>query len=275
MAFNYDTLIVDRPLRFTLFDKTSGLLKFTADQIMEPSLNVAGTQVFVTNGIGSRIATFDREKTAKFTARNSQISLGLFAAQTGKTKQLASVANPIIVPKCEILTVGFSAGTTVNTTLTLSEVPVGTAGSEIAYIYRLNRDQSVAETFTVDDVASATTFTVTAASKLVTLPTIAGDGAIAETDQFAIYYNYSATSGVRIDNDGDKFATGGKGDLEVIFADYIDPNIKYYGHVIFPSIKMDPNFDIAFTTEGNHAFGFESMIDNGSTDKNMFHFIIA
>jgi len=119
MAFAYDTLVIDRCDRGTLFDKTTGEVIFTARDIMNPALEVGGSQVFVTNSIGSRIATFDREKTAKFSAENSQINLGILAAQMGELKTLATEAATILAPKMEIITVGYSTGTTVNLTISL------------------------------------------------------------------------------------------------------------------------------------------------------------
>lgn len=266
MAF-YDTLIIDRPSRFTLFDKTTKGVIFTADQIMDPSLEIGGVQTFVTNSIGQRIATFDREKTAKFSANNSQINLSIMAAQMGQLKTLATVEAPIIAPKFEMFTVGFSSGSTVNLTLTLDETP----STALTYIYRLNPDRSIADTFTVDTAAAATKFSIS--SKVITLP-VTPDPVIAATDVFAVWYDYSASSAVKIVNSADLTAMGGIGDLEILFADFCNPNTKYFGHIIFPSIKLDPNFTIGLTTEGNHPFAFESMLDNCSTDKEMFHFII-
>lgn len=267
MAFNYDTLIIDRVIQGTMFDKSTGEVIFTADQIMNPSLEVAGTQVFVTNGIGSRIATFDREKTSKFTAENAQINLGIMAAQMGQLKTLASVAAPIIAPKFDMVTVGYSSGTTINLTFDLTKTP----STAPTYIYRLNADRSIADTFTKDTAAAATKFSISGST--ITLP-VAPTPAIAATDVFAVWYNYSATTAVKIVNSGDLTAMGGTFDLCVYFIDYCNPNTKYYGHIIFPSIKLDPAFTINFTTDGTHSFSFESMLDNCSADREMFHFII-
>lgn len=267
MAFNYETLLIDRPIRGTLFDKTTKDVIFTADQIMNPSLEVGGTQVFITNGIGSRLAILDREKTSKFSAENSQINLGIFSAQAGQAKTLATDSVPIIAPKFEMITVGYSSGTTVNLTITLEETP----STALTTIYRLNPDRSISDKFTVDTTAAATKFSIT--GKIITLP-VTPTPVIKNTDQFAIWYDYSATTAVEITNSGDNTSMGGIFDLEVLFLDYCDPNTKYYGHIIFPSVKLDPSFTINFTTEGTHPFSFEAMLDNCSTDKKMFQFII-
>lgn len=273
MAFNWDTLIIDHIASGTLTDKSTGEVIFTANQITNPVIEIGGEQVFVTNALGSRIATFDRQKTTRFSAENSQINLGIFAAQMGKTKEIASMAKPITSPMIEILTVGETGGTP-KTTLVLKNVPTGTAGAEISYIYRINSDSSIADTFTLDDTADATHYTLAAASKTITLPVIVGEGAIKATDRFFVKYQYSATSAVKITNSAENFAMGGVFTLMTVFADYCNPNTKYYGYIVFPSVKLDPSSQITLSNEATHAFAFEAMLDNCSNDKEMFSFII-
>lgn len=265
----YDTLIIDRVKRGTLFDKTTGLVKCTVNQITDPSLEVNGEIVYTTDAVGSRIAGFDRQKTAKFSASNTQIDLGLMAAQFGNDKLLATSEAKIKSPICEVITVG-ATGAVVNTSITLAQTP--STGS-VKYIYRLNPDKSIGSTYVLDDTeVSATEFTISA--KIITLPTPAGGDAVKATDLFAIWYYYDASEAIKIASTAESISMGGLFDLELLLCDYCDPSIKFAGHLIFPSVKFDPSFSLTLNNEGAHAFSFESLLDNCSNDKEMFHFII-
>lgn len=272
--FNYDTLIIDRALRGTLYGKTTGSAIFTIDQIMNPQLSVTVEQVFVTNALGIKIATFDRSKGAKFTAENSQINLGLMAAQSGKLKTNATVGAPIPMEKTEIVTVGGTTGVP-GTTVTLQNVPLGTAGSEIPYIYRLNSDNSISTPYAIDITASATKFSLVSATKVLTFPTPTAGDVLLPTDRFMVNYTYSATAAIKIENSTTTNSMGGIFKLEVMFADWADVSTKYYGFVVFPSVRLDPNFDIKFANDSTHAFGFECLQDNISIDKNLYYFLVA
>jgi hypothetical protein len=265
-----DTLVIDRALRGTLFDSTTGGVIFSVSQIEDPALEIAGEQVFATDAVGAHIATFDRSKTATFTATNSQMSLGLMAAQFGSTKTVASASAKIVAPKFEMITVGATEGAA-NTSITLAETPYGTTGSEIPFIYRLNTDGSINTQFAIGTAASATEFKL--ATKTITLPTVSSP-AITATDVFAIWYDYEAEEAIKIENNAASSTLGGEFDLEVLFVEICNPSVKYYGHVIFPSVKMNPAFTLTFTNEGKHGFGFEAMPAYCSTERKLFHIIV-
>lgn len=272
--FNFDTLIIDRALRGSLYDKTTGSCIFTIDQIMNPQLSCTAEQVFVTNALGIKIATFDRSKGAKFTAENAQLNLGLMSAQQGKSKTIASVGTPILMEKTQIVTVG---GTTAvpGTTVVLDQIPAGTVGAEIPFIYRLNSDLSVAQSYAQDTTAAATKHSLVASTKTLTFPIPEGADALVPTDQFMVSYKYSATEAVKFENNTNLDSMGGIFKLEVLFADWENVATKYYGFVVFPSIRLDPNFDFKFSHDATHSFGFECQQDNVSVDKNLYYFLIA
>lgn len=267
MAFNIDNLLVDRVLRVTMFDATTGAVNFTASQVENPSLECGGEQVIAVDAVGAPIATFDRSKTSKFTAENSHINLGMLATQLGTTKEVGDATAKIKTPKFEIVTVGETAGTP-NATITLTETPVGVTGAEVKYIYLLNADKSIGTKFEVGETP-ATNFSIS--GKVITLPTGAS---IKATDKIAVWYEYEEENAVKIVNSGDKFAPSGKFDIEVLFADVCNQETKYYGHIIFPKGKLSGNVTNALTTEGKHPLEFDGQSDYCDDDKTQFYYVI-
>lgn len=271
MGFNIENLIVDRPLRATLFDKTTSEVIFTIDQITDPSLECTTESAEVRDAIGSKIAEFDRSKDASFSGSNAIISLGLMAAQFGSNKEVASTTNKIVVPKFEIIELGETGGV-VNGNITLAETPK----TALKYIYRLASDKSISEK--IEAGATATTeFTIS--GKEITLPTTPAVAYVA-TDRFAVWYDFECDGSseglgaVRVSNMAEAFARGGKIDIEVLFADICNPNVKYYGHIVSNNAKMDGNVSLTFNNETTHGFSIKIMQDYCSTNKKLFDIII-
>lgn len=272
MAITSENLLVDRHIRGILQSKSTGEVLCMVDQIESPSFECSGEQVSPVDSLGVKVATFNRSKGVKFSAENSRINTSLLSAQFGSTKETASESAPIISPWTEVITVGFSTGTTANTTVTLEHTAVGTAGAEIGFIYKLNSDGSFSGTkYAQAAAASATEFAY--AADTITLPTTTG--ALAGTDRFLVKYNYSAESGVRIANNASEFALGGLWDEEVLFADICDPTTKYHGHLVFGNVMLDPNVSINLGVEGKHPFGFESSADYCTAERNLCYWYIT
>lgn len=268
MGFNVNDMIIDRPIRATLFDKTSGEVIFTIDQVTDPSLEATSESAEVRDAAGSLVTEFERSKTVIFSGSNSFVNLGLLAAQTGSSKEIASATNPINVPKFEMIELGATAGTP-NATVTLSEEPVGT----LKYIYRLANDKSIAEKFEVG-IDPLTNFSIS--GKVVTLPTTP---AFVATDRFSIWYEYETdgTTGlgsVRISSFAEVFARVGKFDLEILLADICNPNVKYYAHLVGDNAKIDGNFSITFNNEATHPFSVKIMQNYCDANKKLFDIII-
>lgn len=267
MSFNIDNLLVDRVLRVTMFNGTTGAVNFTANQVESPSLECGGEQVIATDAVGAPIATFDRSKTSKFSAESSHINLGMLATQLGTSKEIGTPETKIRTPKFEVLTVGAVADV-VNTSVSLTETPVGATGAEVKYIYLLSPDKSISTKFEVG-ATPATNFSIT--GKVITLPS--GTTFLA-TDLIAVWYDYDEENAIKIVNSGTKFAPSGKFDVEVLFADVCNQETKYYGHIIFPKGKLSGNVTNALTTEGKHPVEFDGMSDYCDDDKTQFYYVI-
>lgn len=256
MALNIDSLVINRAIRGTLFDKTNGDVIFTIDQIQDPSLECTGEQADVVDALGKKITSFDRSKEATLTGSNALINLGLAAAQFGSDKVIASADNKITVPRCEELVA--SEGK-----VTLRDIPSG----DVTFIYSLNDDGSIKAKYEMAGTAAAGKFSI--AGKVITLPTDA------RTGRFLVYYDYESDSAISFANSADAFAKGGRFVLEVLLADICDPNIEYYAYVVFGNAKMTNEVTIDFSNEAEHNFEIQAMQDYCTTDKKLFEIIVA
>lgn len=268
MAFNVNDMIIDRPIRATLFDKTSGEVIFTIDQVTDPSLEATSESAEVRDATGSLVTEFERSKAVVFSGSNAFVNLGLLAAQTGSSKEVASSTNLINVPKFEMIELGATASV-VNDTIELSEEPVGA----LKYIYRLANDKSIAEKYEAG-ATPATNFSIT--GKVITLPTTP---TFVATDRFGVWYEYETdgTEGlgsVRVSSFAEVFARAGKFDLEILLADICNPNVKYYAHLVGDNAKVDGNFSVTFSNEETHPFSVKIMQNYCDANKKLFDIII-
>ena len=266
--FNLENLVINRPLRGTMFDKGTNEVLYSVDQLSEASLECSGEQVYVTDALGKNIAAFDRSKNATFSATNALINLGLAAAQMGTDKEVADESSTILSPVFEAIQIGESAGT-VNKTITLSKKPAGPANAEITHIYLMDSQKGIRKQ-KYDLGEGADCFQI--ADGVITLPTSVE---FAAADEIAVWYETASDNAVRITNSADAFAKGGKFVLEVLLADICDPNVEYYGYVVFNNAKMDNNVTLGFNNEATHAFTINAMQDYCSKNKELFQIIVV
>lgn len=248
MALDFDNLVIDRPLRVRMQDKSTGELMYMVDQIKDATLTNGAEQVFITGSAGVRLATLNRNKTTSFSFNNGLVSMSMLASQTGSDRELASSVNKIKTPAFEVIKVGTSDGSTVNTTITLKNVPVGIEGAEIPFIYILQKDNSLGQKFAIGVSASSTAFALNPETKTITLPT--GAGITAET-QIAVDYEYMAESAIRVVNRGDVYGKSGRVIVELLLRDICDQNKLYYSQLILPNASASGQFEFAFGSEGN------------------------
>jgi len=264
MAFDINNFIIDRVRRGTMFDKSTGVANWSLTQITDPTLKITATTEEVTDALGSPIMILDRAKKGEFTASNAIFDLGLAAAQFGTSKEIAATGATITTPKFEEFIV---ASTT--TTITLSEIPVGTTAAEIKYIYALNNDSSLSTKYTLGATASATEFTLDAATKLITLPT----GRTASVT-FIVMYEYAADAAVSVTNSATNFPTAGKFVLEVLGHNVCDSSVTYYAMIIMPNAKLKSDVDLSFTSTGKHPIDMDCMQDYCDSEKKLFQIIV-
>ena len=167
MAFDVNNFVIDHVLRGIMTSTADGSVMWSINQITEPSLSVTSETAQAVDALGSPIATFNRGKTAEFTANNSLFDLGLFAAQNGVEKKIASSSAKIVVPCFETIVVPNP-----NTTAaTLGHTPKDTPKE----IYKLKGDGTLGEKLVYSSTAGSGKFTYSAGQ--ITFPTdsTAGD----------------------------------------------------------------------------------------------------
>lgn len=261
MAKIINNFVIDHVLRGIMVKKT-GEYMWSVNQITEPSLNVTLTDAAqAVDALGTPIAEFDRGRSAEFTAQNSLWDLGLYAAQMGKDKEIASSTSKLVCPSFETIEV---KGTD-SEKYTLKNKPL----VDITTIYYLNGDDTLGTEYKNGSDASATDFVYTSASQEITLPTglVAGD-------RLFVFYEYETEQAVGVTADAINFPKRGKFMMEVLGCDVCDQENLIHAYVIFPNAKLDGNVDYSFATDGTHPFTIRAMQDYCDKEKKLFTIII-
>lgn len=259
MAINIDNLVINRALSGSLLNKKSGEAYYSLNQISEPSLEVTGEQVYATDALGAKVATFDRNKEASLSGSNAFVNLGLAAAQFGSDKKVASDDVKIIVPVREVLTVASGE-------VELKDTPVAT---EVISVSVMTKDGGIVQTLSRADGAAAGKFAI--ADKKITVDT----ATVPDETTLVVLYKKESGSAIQIENRADCFAKGGEFWLEVLFVDPCDTNTEYHGFLVFPNAKMSNETTIDFNNEATHGFTIEAMQDYCDPDKKLFYIVVS
>ena len=259
--FDLNNFLIDRVRRGTMFSSSTGEALWSITQIQDASLNMTSETAQVTDAIGNVIQEFDRSKACEFSASNALWDLGLSAAQWGTTKDIASSTNLITAPCYEQKEI--AAGKIV-----LSNVPVGTAGAEIKWIYALNQDSTLGTKYELGQAVSATTFTLDAANKTINTPT-------GLTGYVAVFYEFSSQDTVKIYNNAVDFPKAGIFHLEVIGKDTCNPTDVYVATFVFPNAKLKYDGDLGLQSDSGHPFTITCMQNYCDLEKRLFTVYIS
>ena len=261
MAKVINNFVIDHVLR-AVMAKKNGEYMWSINQITNPSLNVTLTDsAQAVDALGTPIAEFDRGREAEFSAENSLFDLGLYAAQLGKDKEVASENATITTPAFEEYEVKGEE----SETWTLAHTP--NVDTPIQAIYLLNGDGTLGKAFSVSTEATAETFKY--ADGVITIPT-----GLAKEDALFVMYEYEAKSGVAVTADAINFPKRGKFIMEVLGCDVCDQEELIHAYVVFPNAKLDGNVDYSFTTDGTHPFTIRAMQDYCDKKKRLFTVVI-
>lgn len=259
MAFDINNFAIDRVLRGVMVSAADGSVMWSINQITDPSLNVTAETAEVVDALGTPIVTFNRGKQAEFTANNSLFDLGLYAAQQGREKEVASEEKTIKSPAFETIDIAKGA-----TTVELKNTPV----EEIKEIFALKGDGTFGTKYTLAEDATAGEGVFSISDKTITLPTdFAGD-------QLFVMYEYEATEAVAVTGDAINFPKAGKFIMEVLGTDVCDVTTLVHAYIVFPNAKLDANVDVSFTTDGNHPFTLQAQQAYCDKEKVLFKVII-
>lgn len=236
-----------------------GSVLWSINQITNPSLNVTTESVDAVDALNTPIMTFERAKTAEFTAENSLFDLGLAAAQFGNEKQIATSTEKIVTPIFEEIKVGTEA------TVSLKHAPTGI----IPYIYLLNGDGTLGTRYTNGTSANETSFVHSDKATTITVPT-----GLASGSKLFVIYDYEAEAAVAVNNTAVDFPKAGKYMMEVLGADVCNSTKLVHAYIVFPNAKLLGDVDLTFTTEGTHNFTIKAQQDYCDTEKKLFSIIV-
>lgn len=247
--------IVDRVVRGNMYDRGTGELLWSLNQIQSPSLSMESETVDAVDALGTPIMSFDRSKNCTFSAENAIFDLALLGEQVGSS----AVEGSRLVPIFESLDVE-------GTTLTLAHAPATTDenpdAEEFKYIYVLENDGSLGKQLTV-----GTDFTIDAQTITLTSEEVKAGSRI-----FASYeYVGKATYVV---NSAREFPKAGKFVMEVLGRDVCDPTTEVYAMLVLPNAKLSASTEVSFETEMTQAFELTAQQDYCSKNNELFVLII-
>ena len=260
MAFDINNFVIDRVLRGVMTSTADGSYMWSINQITDPTLNVTSETAEAVDALGSRIAEFNRGKAAEFSAANSLFDLGLYAAQNGVDKEVATADATITTPAFETYEYDGTA-----TNYTLKHKPV----VDLTRIYALKGDGTFGTVYESGVSASGTKFVYDPDTYTITLPTGLTKGA-----ELFMMYDYEATSAVAVTGDAVNFPKAGKFVMEVLGTDTCDPTTLIHAYIEFPNAKLDANVDMSFTTDGNHPFTIKCNQNYCDKKKVLFRIVI-
>lgn len=259
--FDMNNFVIDHVLRGLMTSSADGSVMWSINQITEPSLSVTSETAEAVDALGSPITTFNRGKKAEFSANNSLFDLGLYAAQNGVEKEIASSDSKIVVPTFETIKVPATTTTPVVLAHTPKTIPTE--------IYQLKGDGTMGEKLVYNSTSGTGKFTYDEPSHAITFPS----GAVAGTEYF-VQYEYESERAVAVTGDAINFPKAGKFIMEVLGTDVCDPSTLIHAYIIFPNAKLDANVDITFTTDGNHPFKLQAQQAYCDSKKTLFQIVI-
>lgn len=259
MAFDVNNFIIDHVIRGAMLSQTDNSVLWSVNQITDPSLSITSETAEAVDALGTPIATFNRAKSAEFSASNSIIDLGLLAGQQGRDKEIASAGATIKTPAFETITVP-----TPNTTaVQLAHTPIDNP----TVIYKLNGDDTLGEKVEYAGEAAADKFSITTNS--LTFHTNAVPG-----DEYFIVYEYEAEEAVAVTGDSVNFPKAGKFLMEVLGTDVCDQTKLIHAYIEFPNAKLSTDFDLSFTTDATHPFTITAQQAYCDREKILFRIIV-
>lgn len=261
MAFDINNFVIDRVIRGIMTSTDDGSVMWSINQITDPSLSVTMETSEAVDAIGSRIATFNRGKAAEFSAQNSLFDLGLWAAQNGTEKEVASAENKIVAPIFETIEVPTNVTTPVTLKHTPTEIP--------KEIYQLKGDGTLGEKLIYGATAAAGKFTYDESTHAITFPAASTAGT-----QYFVQYEYESESAVAVTGNAVDFPKAGKFIMELLGTDVCNTTVLVHAYLVFPNAKLDGNVDVTFATDGNHPFTIQANQSYCDNQKVLFQLVI-
>lgn len=253
---------IQRVFSVDLFDLSTGMNIGHLSDLKNSTFTQEATVVYSQGGPGNaKIIGFDHSKMAKFAISSAIFDSAVIGSINGATPVTGTNTNLVWT---DTLTVTSNAATTTYTAL-------GTAGSEIKYVYALNTDGSLGTQYTQAATATAGKFTYTPGTK--GLAFYAGD--IADTTQIVCFYTATAGSdSVTVSSYTDLFSKNVKLVANSLVRD-ICSGVDYKAQIIFGKCKLSNNMEFAVGADQDPAVqDFEAEALKSCSDTKLWDMII-
>ena len=262
---NKENFIIDRYVRGNGYDPSTGERWYTLTQMKDMNLKVnIDNSVDSVDAEGAKVETIEKGVSATLTGSNAFLNFDLLRHQLGASYEEANETKTINMPMWEefVLTQDAQAS------ITLKQTPVGTTGAEISFIYVVPAAGGASQSYALGQAASATNFTLTTASKTLTLPTGLKSG-----DKVYVEYEYAAKEGFKITKTADDKTKEHKFVALVLGHDLCDKNTQYAAWQVFPRAKFSQEIDQTFSTDAGHTFTLNMTQDYCASRKVLFEFL--
>jgi hypothetical protein len=224
-------------MKIRLYDILTGEMKAELRKLNESTFTNGQETVFLTNGDGTNVASFDHTKSASIGGANSRISGDLMALQVGKDVETLTNSTEIEYP--ETLTISSNSCVTKYTA-------TGTVGAEIKFAYILDSNGSKIETLEQAAVTAAGKFAYASGTKTITTTGLT-DG----TKIRVIYYPTVATA-ERIQNITTNVSATCRVVAEILFKD-VCTDTTVYGQMSAQKGHVSGEFEYSLSEGGSPA----------------------
>jgi len=251
---NADKLIITEIDQITCFNNANEL-EFIMDEVQEGSVNNTQDKEDITGRGGRKIGSLKKNKGVTISATSGVVVAGALAAQTGTDVEHGTFK----VRKTEIVSVE-------NNKATITGTPVGSAGSEIGYVY-IKEKNALGKKFSQDATASATGKFAFSGKDLTFFESDIEDGT-----EIVVFYDEEVES-AKVSNDSEKYSKVLKMYIDVTAQDTCD-NL-YHGQFIVERADFNGEFELSMGGDPTvHSIEAESLAGGCSGSSKLWDFIV-
>lgn len=251
---NADKLIITEIDQITCFNNANEL-EFIMDEVQEGSVNNTQDKEDITGRGGRKIGSLKKNKGVTISATSGVVVAGALAAQTGTDVEHGTFK----VRKTEIVSVE-------NNKATITGTPVGSAGSEIGYVY-IKEKNALGKKFSQDATASATGKFAFSGKDLTFFESDIEDGT-----EIVVFYDEEVES-AKVSNDSEKYSKVLKMYIDVTAQDTCD-NL-YHGQFIVERADFNGEFELSMGGDPTvHSIEAESLTGGCSGSSKLWDFIV-
>jgi hypothetical protein len=228
---------IQKVMKIRLYDILTGEMKAELRKLNESTFTNGQETVFLTNGDGTNVASFDHTKSASIGGANSRISGDLMALQVGK--DVLTLTNTKEIEYAETLTIASNACVTKYTA-------TGTVGSEIKFAYLLDSNGNKTTTLTQAAVTASGKFAYASGTKTITTT------ALTDGQKIRVVYYPTVATAERIQNLTTNVSATCRVVAEVLFKD-VCTDTAVYGQISAKKGHVSGEFEYSLSEGGSPA----------------------